>query len=137
MRRQLSMAMVGLGVLLAAVPTRAHHSFAAEFDGQQPITLKGTLTKLDWVNPHAWIYLEVKGPDGEVVNWAIQAASPNTLISRGLNKTDLQPGVEVVVKGYLARNGTPTAAGTTVTFADGRGVSIGASGPSAPSPSSR
>ncbi|OFW09321.1 MAG: hypothetical protein A3G20_08165 [Acidobacteria bacterium RIFCSPLOWO2_12_FULL_59_11] len=132
MRRQMTSAIVGIGVLLSAAPVLAHHSFAAEFDGSKPITLKGTLTRLDWINPHGWIYLDVKGPDGTVANWAIQAGSPNTLSRRGLKKTDLPPGVEIVVKGYLAKSGARIIAGTIVTFADGREFSVGSSGPGTP-----
>ena len=132
MRRLLSLMAIGVAVLLAAAPVFAHHSFAAEFDGSKPITLKGTLTKLDWVNPHGWIYIDVTGPDGEVVNWAIQAGAPTTLVRRGLTKDHLPLGVEIAVNGYLAKNGTPMIAGTILTFADGREFSVGSSGPGAP-----
>jgi hypothetical protein len=86
MRARLSLAVVGVGLILAAAPAFAHHSFAAEFDEKQPITLTGTLTKMEWVNPHGWIYVDVKGPDGQVKNWAVEAVAPNTLLRRGLRK---------------------------------------------------
>ena len=121
-----------LGVVLAAVPVSAHHSFAAEFDVNKPIKLRGTLTKMEWINPHGWIYLDVKGPDGKVANWAVEAGSANALIRRGLRQTDFPSGVEVVVEGFQAKNGTLKANGSTVTFADGRNFFLGASDSGAP-----
>ncbi len=113
-------------VVLAVQQARAHHSFAAEFDVNQPITLEGTLTKMDWVNPHGWIYVDVKGPDGKVTNWAIEAGGPTQLLKRGLRKTDFPPGIEVKVAGFRARNGTPTANGQSVMLKDGRNFFLGA-----------
>ena len=132
MRAKLSVVVLAVGMLLAGVPVLAHHSFAAEFDANQPITLKGTLTRMDWVNPHGWIYMDVKGPDGKVVNWAIESGAPNTLLRRGLRKTDFPSGVEIIVEGYRAKNGTPTANGRTVKMTDGRNFFMGSSGTGAP-----
>ena len=113
--------------LAAVVPVAAHHSFAAEFDEKKPVTLKGRLTELEWLNPHGWIHVDVMEPDGKVVNWAIEAGAPNALIRRGLRKTDFPIGSEIVVQGYRSKDDKPRASGTTVTFADGRNFFLGAS----------
>jgi uncharacterized protein DUF6152 len=126
MRTRLVLMLVG-GVLLATLPARAHHSFAAEFDVNQPVTLNGTLTKMEWLNPHGWIYIDVAQPDGKVVNWAIEAGAPTALLRRGLRKTDFPAGIEVVVEGYRAKGGAPRANGKTVKFKDGRNFFLGAS----------
>jgi Family of unknown function (DUF6152) len=125
---EMRLPVVALVVLLvwSAAPARAHHSFAAEFDASQPVTLTGTLTKMEWVNPHGWIYVDVKGTDGKVENWAVESGAPNALLRRGLRKTDFPIGVKVVVKGFRAKNGSPTVNGQTVTFEDGRNFFLGA-----------
>lgn len=124
----LGAAAVSLDVSLAA-----HHSFAAEFDGNKPVTLEGTLTKVEWVNPHGWIYVDVAGKDGKVTNWAIEFGSPNALIRRGLRKADFPPGIKVTVKGYLAKSGKPVANASSVTLPDGRSLFAGSSNnPDAP-----
>jgi hypothetical protein len=127
MRAILAATIFCVGLALSAATALAHHSFAAEFDANAPISLTGTLTKMEWVNPHGWIYIDVKDQSGKVVNWAIEAGAPNALLRRGLRKTDFPIGSEVVVKGFKAKNGTPTANGQTVTFKDGRNFFLGAS----------
>jgi hypothetical protein len=125
------LALVALGALSTA-PLLAHHSFSAEFDFQKPIRLVGTLTKMEWINPHGWIYVDVKEADGKVVTWSVEAGAPNSLLRRGLRKTDFPIGQTVTVTGYLAKNGTHTANGRTVTFPDGRDFFMGSSGTGAP-----
>ena len=115
-----------------AASLSAHHSFAAEFDASKPVSLEGTLTKVVWMNPHGWIYVDVPGADGKVVNWAIEFGSPGALLRRGLRVTDFPPGIKLTVKGYLAKNGTPTANASSVVLPDGRNLFTASSNPNAP-----
>jgi len=107
------------------VRVSAHHSFAAEFDQNQPITLRGTITKVERTNPHGWIYIDVKEPSGGVKKWAVETNAPAMLARRGLTKEALAIGTEVKVDGYRAKDGSRMVNGTTVTFPDGRDFSVG------------
>jgi len=113
---------IGLGLLLAPARVSAHHAFAAEYDARQFMTIKGSLTGVDWINPHAWLHVDVKDASGKVVNWSVEFGAPNALLRRGLRKTDFPPGTEVVVDGYRAKNGTATLNGRSVKLPDGRNL---------------
>jgi hypothetical protein len=116
-------------LLLAAAPVAAHHAFAAEFDVNQPVKVKGTLTKVEWVNPHAWIYVDVKGADGKVVNWHFELGPPNALFRLGWKKDSIPTGIEVEVTGYRAKSVEAVANGRSITLPDGRELFSGGSGP--------
>ena len=133
MPSKLFQAVAGAGLLLlAAVPAWAHHAFAAEFDATKPIRLQGTVTKMEWINPHAWIHIDVKRPDGKVEQWMVEGGTPNTLFRRGFGKNSLLPGTVIVVDGYQAKDGSQKANGRDLTFPDGRKLFLGSSGTGAP-----
>ena len=127
-----SVAIAALGLVFAAGPLTAHHAFTAEFDAQQPVTLHGTVTKVEWTNPHAWINLDVKGDDGQVVAWRVEAGAPNALLRRGFTKNYLPPGAEIVVQGFKAKDGSNRANGSNVTTPDGKKLFLGSSGTGSP-----
>lgn len=123
---------IGALLLASGAALSAHHSFAAEFDANQPVQLKGTVVKVEWINPHTWIHLDVKKTDGSMERWMIEGGTPNTLLRRGLTKNSLPEGTEIVVDGYKAKNGSNRANGRDLTFTDGRKLFMGSSGIGAP-----
>jgi hypothetical protein len=134
MRTQLCVVAAGLGCLVALTtkPVVAHHAFAAEFDSKRPVKFKGTVTKMAWVNPHAWIYVDVKKADGSVEEWMVEAGTPNTLFRRGFTKQSLQVGTEITVDGYQSKDGSLRANGRDVTLPNGQTLFIGSTGTGAP-----
>ena len=132
MPRKRFAAIAVLGSLLAAVPLWAHHAFQAEFDDKKPVHLKGKVTKMEWINPHAWIHIEVTDADGKVTDWMVECGSPNIMLRRGFTKDSLEFGTELSVEGYQAKNGSNRANGSSVTFRDGRKLFVGGSNPDIP-----
>ena len=124
--------LVGICMLSAATPVLAHHAFAAEFDAFKPLVLKGTVAKMEWINPHSWIHIDVTGPDGTVERWMIEGGPPNSLFRRGFTQDSMPIGAELVIDGYQAKDGSRRANGRDVTFADGRKMFLGSSGTGAP-----
>jgi hypothetical protein len=126
MRKRQVVSLVALAAFsISALPSYAHHAFAAEFDADKPLDLTGTVTKVKWVNPHSWLYFDVKAADGTVTNWGVEFGTPNALASKGLKKTDLAAGTPVHIKGYRAKNGGPYGYSVAVTLPDGRTIQTG------------
>ena len=129
MRTKRLVALAGLGVMLAAASATAHHAFSAEFDPDKPVSLEGTITKAEWLNPHAWVYIDVKAADGKVVNWAVEMGPPNALLRRGWKKSSMQPGTVIKVDGFAAKNGKEFANATDITLPDGTKIFAGTDAP--------
>jgi hypothetical protein len=121
-----------ISVLVMTVTASAHHAFSAEFDVNRPVTLKGVVTEMEWVNPHSWIHIDVKGPDGKVESWMLEAGPPGALVRRGWSKASVPVGLEILVEGYQAKNGSLKANARDVTLPDGRRLFAGSAGTGAP-----
>jgi hypothetical protein len=128
----LMLMLVATAEITIAFPVIAHHSFAAEYDADKPVTLTGSVTKMAWINPHSWIYIDVKKADGSVENWAVEAGPPGTLVRAGFTKESLAAGTVIKVNGYRAKDGALRANGRDITLPDGRLLFVGGSSPGAP-----
>jgi hypothetical protein len=132
MRAKLTVAVAGVALALSVAPMRAHHAFSAEFDASKPVKLRGKVSKIELINPHSWIHIDVVGADGQVVTWMIEGGSPNALIRQGITKNSLPIGTELLIDGYQAKDGANRAVGKDVTLADGRKLFFGGSAPPSP-----
>jgi hypothetical protein len=125
-------ALIGAALFAATSPVIAHHAFSAEFDSKRPVTLRGTVVKVEWINPHSWFHVDVKNKDGNVERWMIEGGNPNNLFRRGWSKDIISPGMEIVVDGYQAKDASRRANGRDLTFANGQRLFMGSSGTGAP-----
>jgi hypothetical protein len=137
MKMPTGFALAAIGVLFSALPLAAHHAFTAEFDSNKPVKLRGTVVKIEMVNPHAWFHVAVKNDDGTTTEWMIEGGSPNALIRHGFHKSDIPVGTEVVFEGYQAKDGSHRANGRDISFPDGKKIFLGSSGPEGPPPDAK
>jgi len=128
MRKTLSVSIALAGVLLAVSPVRAHHAFAAEYDGKKQVHLEGVVTQMEWINPHTWIHIDVTDAEGKVTSWMIEGGSPNILLRRGFNKSSLEKGQKISIDGFQAKDGSNRANGSNITYPDGKKLFLGSSG---------
>ena len=132
MNKKVAVLVVGAGLVVGAIPAWAHHAFAAEFDAKKPLHFEGTVTKVELINPHSWIHVDVKAADGTVENWAIEAGSPNILMRRGITKNTLKVGQKIVVDGYQSKDGSSRMNGRDITLPGGQKLFLGSQGTGAP-----
>jgi Family of unknown function (DUF6152) len=132
MRSKIAVLIAGAGLMLSAIPAWAHHAFAAEFDAKKPVHLVGVVTKVELINPHAWIHVDAKNADGTVTSWMVEAGSPNVLLRRGFTKQSVAPGTEVIVEGYQSKDGSNRANGRDITLPNGQKLFLGSQGTGAP-----
>jgi len=132
MRKHIFAGIAGIALMFATVPLRAHHAFSSEFDADKPMKLEGTISKTEWINPHAWIHIEVKTPEGKTEEWMIEGGTPNTLMRRGISRDTLKIGTPIVVTGYQAKDGSMRVNGRDLTYPDGRKLFLGSTGTGAP-----
>ena len=135
MKTKVAIVVVGLGLVLGgalAVPAVAHHAFSAEFDANRPLHTEGTVVKMEWINPHSWVHVEVANDDGSSTVWMVEGGTPNTLFRRGFTQDSLEPGTEIIIDGYQAKDGSDKMNGRDLTFPDGRKLLLGSSGTGAP-----
>jgi hypothetical protein len=134
MKAKLAVAIAVIGLIGAAttMSLSAHHAFAAEFDANKPVKFEGTVKRMQWINPHVWLHMDVKKPDGSLEEWAFEAGTPNVLFRRGFTKDSLLPGTKIIIDGYQAKDGSRRANGRDITFPDGKKLFMGSSGTGAP-----
>jgi hypothetical protein len=132
MRAKTAVLIASAGMILSAIPAWAHHAFAAEFDAKKPVHLEGVVTKVELINPHAWIHVDAKDKDGTVTSWMVEAGSPNVLLRRGFTKQSVAPGTQVVVEGYQSKDGSNRANGRDITLPNGQKLFLGSQGTGAP-----
>ena len=132
MVRKACFVLAAMGLVVTTVPMNAHHAFSAEFDAKRPVKLRGVVTKMEWINPHSWIHIDVKDANGKVTPWMVEGGAPNALLRRGFTKKSLPVGTEVLIEGYQAKDGSTRANGRDITLPDGSKLFVGSSGTGAP-----